>query len=345
MTISITNSFAVKIGDGATTAFAFSQGGNGIYFAANSEVIINLRNGASVTPQTEGVHYTLTGAGSANGVATFITAPADGTYIDMFRSTALTQELSLSPGSDFSAVSVMASLDKLTRITQDLAHSYYRSLLAPWATATAYTAGQSVTNDGSTYTCIVPHTSGSTTEPGAGASWEAYWVVAAASGVDGAIPVVSTVSRSIDTGDHVVMANAAAATLTVTSGALWFYVSRSSDSAADVTVDPPAGYTIEGNADGVIINAVVGPVGFIVNPALSTDYITFSPSVSAPDVNQNLISKTVAELGVITPTAGVQYFASNGRKNGEGSGSGTGVLVFGDGSNWIASDTGATVAA
>jgi hypothetical protein len=43
--------------------------------------------------------------------------------------------------------------------------------------------------------------------------------------------------------------------------------------------------------------------------------------------------------------AGSQVFASNGRKAGEGAGAGTGVLVFNDGSNWIACDTGATVAA
>lgn len=53
---------------------------------------------------------------------------------------------------------------------------------------------------------------------------------------------------------------------------------------------------------------------------------------------------TVATL----PTAGTTRrlaFASNGRKNGEGAGSGTGVLVFDDGVAWRAVDTGATVAA
>jgi len=43
--------------------------------------------------------------------------------------------------------------------------------------------------------------------------------------------------------------------------------------------------------------------------------------------------------------AGSQAFASNGRKAGEGAGAGTGVLVFYDGNNWIACDTGANVAA
>lgn len=44
-------------------------------------------------------------------------------------------------------------------------------------------------------------------------------------------------------------------------------------------------------------------------------------------------------------TAGRTAFATNGRKNGEGAGSGTGVLVFDDGTAWRACDTGATVAA
>jgi hypothetical protein len=47
------------------------------------------------------------------------------------------------------------------------------------------------------------------------------------------------------------------------------------------------------------------------------------------------------------PAVGVGQvaYASNGRKNGEGAGSGTGVLVFSDATAWRACDTGATVAA
>ncbi len=52
---------------------------------------------------------------------------------------------------------------------------------------------------------------------------------------------------------------------------------------------------------------------------------------------------TVANLP--TGAAGWSAFASNGRKNGEGAGSGTGVQVFHDGTAWRACDTGATVAA
>lgn len=48
---------------------------------------------------------------------------------------------------------------------------------------------------------------------------------------------------------------------------------------------------------------------------------------------------------VLPVQVGSQAFASNGRKAGEGAGAGTGLLVYYDGSNWIASDTGSTVAA
>lgn len=46
---------------------------------------------------------------------------------------------------------------------------------------------------------------------------------------------------------------------------------------------------------------------------------------------------------VLPIQAGSQVYVSDGRKAGEGAGAGTGVLVYYDGTNWIASDTGATV--
>ena len=54
-------------------------------------------------------------------------------------------------------------------------------------------------------------------------------------------------------------------------------------------------------------------------------------------------SYTVASLP--TGVAGMNLFVTDGRKNGEGSGAGTGVMVFYDGSSFCACDTGATVAA
>lgn len=45
----------------------------------------------------------------------------------------------------------------------------------PWATSTAYALNDTVENNGSGYICTADHTSGSTTEPGVGASWATVW--------------------------------------------------------------------------------------------------------------------------------------------------------------------------
>lgn len=64
--------------------------------------------------------------------------------------------------------------------------------------------------------------------------------------------------------------------------------------------------------------------------------VTFSDEIQ-------VASYLVANLP--TGAAAQVAYASNGRKAGEGVGAGTGVLVFHDGTNWIAVDTGAAVAA
>jgi hypothetical protein len=54
-----------------------------------------------------------------------------------------------------------------------------------WVTATAYATSDAVTYNGSTYFCILAHTSGASTQPGIGASWATYWEVLAARGASG----------------------------------------------------------------------------------------------------------------------------------------------------------------
>jgi hypothetical protein len=54
-----------------------------------------------------------------------------------------------------------------------------------WVTATAYAYADTVSNLGSSYYCIVAHTSGASTQPGVGASWETRWVLLAEAGTDG----------------------------------------------------------------------------------------------------------------------------------------------------------------
>jgi hypothetical protein len=85
---------------------------------------------------------------------------------------------------------------------------------------------------------------------------------------------------------------------------------------------------------GVGVNAANKVFGFL----RTTDNIFQSQNVM-PGVS----TYTVANLPTDVVANQIAY-ASNGRKNGEGSGAGTGVLVFRDGTAWRACDTGATVA-
>lgn len=63
------------------------------------------------------------------------------------------------------------------------------------------------------------------------------------------------------------------------------------------------------------------------------------------DSNRLFQLRSYSVAGLPTGAAGKMAFASDGRKNGEGGGAGTGVMVFHDGTAWRACDTGATVAA
>jgi len=73
----------------------------------------------------------------------------------------------------------------------------------------------------------------------------------------------------------------------------------------------------------------------------ANDYVSVVVMPAGPTAT--LATYTVASLPALS--AGSIAYASNGRKNGEGVGAGTGVLVFRDATAWRASDTGATVAA
>ena len=74
--------------------------------------------------------------------------------------------------------------------------------------------------------------------------------------------------------------------------------------------------------------------------------VAIEGNYSNPTISLDLLEVTIHYGSSTLPVqAGSQSFATNGRKNGEGAGAGTGVLVFYDGTNWKACDTGATVAA
>lgn len=56
----------------------------------------------------------------------------------------------------------------------------------PWVIATAYTANQALSRNGSAYVCTANHTAGTANEPGVGVSWATVWDLLAAKGDAGA---------------------------------------------------------------------------------------------------------------------------------------------------------------
>lgn len=52
---------------------------------------------------------------------------------------------------------------------------YVSGTYTAWVTSTAYVLGNSRSNGGNNYVCLIAHTSGASTEPGVGASWRTVW--------------------------------------------------------------------------------------------------------------------------------------------------------------------------
>jgi len=178
--ISIEDSYAIKLGDGATTAFAFSTGGSGIYAAAATQINARLRSGLTITPQSQGSDFTVSGSGTSWTV-TFSTAPGDGVVVELWRDTPVTQDTDLTAGGAFNPETVEGRLDTLTRQIQDRDARQLIQYRGAWATDTAYTQGQKAVHNGSTWYCVASHTSAAATEPGTGASYATYWTIAATS--------------------------------------------------------------------------------------------------------------------------------------------------------------------
>ncbi len=83
--------------------------------------------------------------------------------------------------------------------------------------------------------------------------------------------------------------------------------------------------------------------GAVINFNNGNATLTHSSGRIASSVPFGLPSYTVASLP--GGSTGDMAYASNGRKNGEAPGAGTGVIVFRDASVWVAVDSGTTVAA
>ena len=89
MTISTTASRISYSGNGVTTIFSFPY-----RFLTNGDIVVVEVSATGIeTTKTLTTHYTLTGAGDdAGGSVTMLVAPASGTRLVIYRSTAITQE-------------------------------------------------------------------------------------------------------------------------------------------------------------------------------------------------------------------------------------------------------------
>lgn len=340
MAVSTAYSALTFSGNGSDTAFVVSW-----QFFDSTDLVVTLIDSAGVeTVQTLTTHYSVAGGRDANGLpatgtVTMVTAPASGASLRIERATPRLQSTVLNKYGSFSAKAIEAVADRAMLCIQEM--------VASITGATAYLAFN--TSGGTDYWDASNEILRNLADGVSPTDAVTVSQLAAYTEAMLGVPTTVTATGAFASNTHLVAANASAITLTMADGFTWGYVSRSSQSADDVTVAPPAGYTIEDDATGVVINSITGPVGFIIDPTDATNYLTFTPNVSAFDSagRQWVGALTVAELNALTgvlESAG--GYATDGRKNGEGSGSGTGVEVFYDSTgNWIACDTGATVAA
>lgn len=98
--------------------------------------------------------------------------------------------------------------------------------------------------------------------------------------------------------------------------------------------------------DGSLWNLVAGADWLVLDDSTATNILHANKTIGLR-CNSGPIRPKVYTVATLPAAgdAGRIAFVSNGRKNGEGAAAGTGVLVFDDGTAWIASDSGTTVAA
>ena len=111
-------------GNGVTTAFA-----TGFQFDDEADIQVILRaSDGTETVQTLTTHYTVSGAGNpSGGTVTMVTAPASGKKLRIVRNLDYTQGTDYTEGTAFPAATHENALDKLTQLTQQLAHELKRA--------------------------------------------------------------------------------------------------------------------------------------------------------------------------------------------------------------------------
>lgn len=130
MTISSQTSKAAFSGNGVSTAFPLP-----FPYLREADIKALLRQEGFETPLELGTHYTLSGAGSAQGGALVMNQPpATGQTLVVYRAPAIVQEVDYVENSAFPAETHEAALDLLTMICQSLQEQLGRAVLYPVST-------------------------------------------------------------------------------------------------------------------------------------------------------------------------------------------------------------------
>ena len=130
MTISSQTSKAAFSGNGVSTAFPLP-----FPYLREADIKALLRHEGFETPLELGTHYTLSGAGSAQGGALVMNLPpATGQTLVVYRAPAIVQEVDYVENSAFPAETHEAALDLLTMICQSLQEQLGRAVLYPVST-------------------------------------------------------------------------------------------------------------------------------------------------------------------------------------------------------------------
>lgn len=147
-------------GDGSTAIFPYT-----FKIFADGDLIVVLQDANGVeTVQTLNSDYTVTGAGNdSGGNVIFVTAPASGYKVIIYRSISLTQPVDYVPNDPFPAETHEEALDRLTMITQQLQEQLDRALLRDLSQSSGLTlpvlaAGKYLYTDGSTLQWVTPST-------------------------------------------------------------------------------------------------------------------------------------------------------------------------------------------
>lgn len=169
-------------GNGATVDFAVP-----FEFLDSADLVVTVTpSGGSAVTQTEGVDYTVTGAGlGSGGTVTFTTAPASGSTVTIKRTVALTQPTAFTEQGSFSASVHEEAFDRAMMGLQQLDDELATEETTRATADTALDARVSLLEDGAsggvpgtaphtgTASAIADRTAPTVTRPATGTSWVA----------------------------------------------------------------------------------------------------------------------------------------------------------------------------